>query len=113
MKKKKTKQKQRMQESFANLRNFRNPCKKFFVGPYFQNWYQTSIGHNFFVRTPIRAFLDSTESSLSLESNICHLMTIGSQIFSKKIDCSTKCTNYLVVLVFKLSFPFPNPPKCK
>ena len=26
-------------------------------------------GHNFLVRTPIRAFLDSTESSLSLEFN--------------------------------------------
>ena len=29
----------------------------------------TLDGHNFLVRTPIRAFLDSTESSLSLEFN--------------------------------------------
>ena len=29
----------------------------------------TSDGHNFLVRTPIRAFLDSTKSSLSLEFN--------------------------------------------
>ena len=29
----------------------------------------TSDGHNFLVRTQIRAFLDSTESSLSLEFN--------------------------------------------
>ena len=29
----------------------------------------TSDDHNFLVRTPIRAFLDSTESSLSLEFN--------------------------------------------
>ena len=31
--------------------------------------YQTSISHNFFFQTPIHAFLDSTERSLSLESN--------------------------------------------
>ena len=36
----------------------------------------TSDGHNFLLRTPIRAFLDSTESSLSLEFN--------------KINCSAK-----------------------
>ena len=29
----------------------------------------TLDGHNFLVRTPIRAFLDSTESSLNLELN--------------------------------------------
>ena len=29
----------------------------------------TLDGHNFLVRTPLRAFLDSTESSLSLEYN--------------------------------------------
>ena len=29
----------------------------------------TLEGHNFLVRTPIRAFLDSTESSLSIEFN--------------------------------------------
>ena len=29
----------------------------------------TLDGHNFFIRTPIRVFLDSTESSLSLESD--------------------------------------------
>ena len=37
----------------------------------------TLDGHNFLVRTPIRAFLDSTESSSSLEFN--------------KIKCSAKC----------------------
>ena len=31
--------------------------------------------HNFFVRTPIRVFLDSTESLLSLES--CHMLVNG------------------------------------
>ena len=36
----------------------------------------TSDGHNFLIRTPIRVFLDSTESSLSLEFN--------------KIKCSAK-----------------------
>ena len=36
----------------------------------------TLDGHNFLVRTPIRAFLDSMESSLSLEFN--------------KIKCSAK-----------------------
>ena len=36
----------------------------------------TLDGHNFFVRTPIHAFLDSMESSLSLEFN--------------KIKCSDK-----------------------
>ena len=43
------------------LRNFRNPHVKS-VG-------STSNDHNFLVRTPISAFLDSIESSLSINSN--------------------------------------------
>ena len=36
-----------------------------------------SEGHNFFVRTPFRVFLDSIESSLSLEYN--HILFNGIQ----------------------------------
>ena len=35
----------------------------------------TLDGHNFLVRTPIHAFLDSTESSLSLEFNKIKCLT--------------------------------------
>ena len=42
----------------------------------FESAASTLDGHNFLVRTPIRAFLDSTESSSSLEFN--------------KIKCSAK-----------------------
>ena len=85
MKKRKRKRKQRMQEVFTTLEKFRSSLRNFsarcefsqepakfrsplrnFIGPCFQNWYQTSIGHNVLVRTLIRTFLDSAEIYLSL-----------------------------------------------
>ena len=59
------------------LRNFRNPHAK--------SASSTSDGHNFLVRTPICAFLDSMESFLSLESN--HMPVNG-------IWCSHLCFFY-------------------
>ena len=43
----------------------------------------TSEGHNFFVRTPIRVFLDSMEIPLSQESIHIYLDKIGSHIRSR------------------------------
>ena len=43
----------------------------------------TSNGHNFFVRAPFRMFLDSMESSLSLESIHIWIDNIGTHIRSK------------------------------
>ena len=43
----------------------------------------TSDGHNFFVRTPFRMFLDSMEIPLSLESIHIYLDEIGTHIRSR------------------------------
>ena len=44
----------------------------------------TSDDHNFLVRSPFCAFLDSMERSLSLESNHILRMTFGAHIISEK-----------------------------
>ena len=46
----------------------------------------TSDGHNFFVRTPFRMFLDYMESPLSLESIHIYLEYIGTHIRSRNYD---------------------------
>ena len=42
-----------------------NSAGQFFSAGSDYVWPQTSVGHNFFVRTPFRVFLDSMERSLS------------------------------------------------
>ena len=49
--------------------NGKRGCAQIFAHPC-ESVASTSDGHNFPVRTPIFTFLDSTESSLSLEFNI-------------------------------------------
>ena len=56
-----------LEKILHTLRNFRNPHAK--------STSSTSNNHNFLVRTPIRAFLDSTEISSSLKSN--HILVNG------------------------------------
>ena len=48
--------------------NGKRGCAQIFAHPC-ESAASTLDGHNFLVRTPIRAFLDSTEISLSLEFN--------------------------------------------
>ena len=48
--------------------NSKGGCAQISAHPY-ESAASTLDDHNFFVQTPIRAFLDSTETSLSLEFN--------------------------------------------
>ena len=54
----------------------------------------TSDGHNFLVRTSIRAFLDSMESSLNLESDRMFVDCIWCSNNFRKVYYCTKCINY-------------------
>ena len=57
---------------------FKEPEKHIFLGSRMSTFHvkpPTLDNHNFFVRTPIRVFLDSTENPLSLES--CHMPVNG------------------------------------
>ena len=53
--------------------NGKRGCAQISVHPC-ESVVSTLDGHNFLVRTPIRAFLDSTESSLSLKFNKIKLL---------------------------------------
>ena len=55
--------------------------------------------HNSFVRTPNFVFLDSMESSLSLESGHIPVNGIWCPHNFQKFDCSTKCANFLVAMI--------------
>ena len=55
--------------------------------------------HNSFVRTPNLVFLDSMESSLSLESDHVPVNEIWCPHSFLKFDCSTKGANFLVVMI--------------
>ena len=59
----------------------------------------TSDGHNFLVRTPIRVFLDSTESSLSLEFN---KIKFSAKLWAENWDGSSTVEEWSV-LVFGTS----------
>ena len=67
---------------FAGVAKFSNPCEKIsqpsakfrsplrnFVEPLHPKFHQTSISHNFFIRTLIHTFLDSMEISMRLKPN--------------------------------------------
>ena len=56
-------------------------------------------GHNFFVRTPFRMFLDSMEISLSLESIHIYLDEIGTHISSINHEKQKAILVLLVVTV--------------
>ena len=55
--------------------------------------------YNSFVRTPNLVFLDSVESSLSLESGHVPMNGIWFPHSFQNLDCSTKCENFLVMMI--------------
>ena len=55
--------------------------------------------HNSFVRTPNLVFLDSMKIYLSLESGHMPMNGIWCPHIFQNFDYSTKCANYLVVMI--------------
>ena len=56
--------------------------------------------HNSYVRTQNLVFLNSMESSLSLESGHVAVNGIYGPYSFQKFDCNTKYANCLVVMIF-------------
>ena len=56
--------------------------------------------HNSFVRTQNLVFFDSMKSSLSLESGHIPMNGIWYTHIFRNFDCSTKCANCLVVMIY-------------